>query len=716
MPMPKPKQGEKKQDFIDRCMSDSVMQDEHPDSDERYSVCQDLWEEGRSSGKQLTVRNLSLRLRQDGTPESLDEDNRSVAIVAATEQPVTVLDMERMEIVDEVLLMSGAKFAQQVPLLDSHMRFDTQDVLGSAKEFSVNGSELQARAYFSSVQGGEDALTKVREGHLTDFSVGYSVEDSVFVEEGTTATVDGREFTGPVRVTTGWTVREVSIVPIGADQRAKARNMTATKRSDHQEEEGMDKRLRTYLEKRGLDQNATEQQAWEFLARLEEQDQQARADGQQGQGGGDHKREPDADPDQVRTQVQKEERERVSEIHSLAQRFGCEDMAGRAVQDGTDVATFRKQVLDAVEQQQSQAQPGFRAEMGRTDSEKFRGAAEDAVLIRGGIVDKSERGGEDLAGFTLREMARECLRRSGARVPSNPMEMVGRALTSDDFPKILSDTANKALFSGWETAEETWDTWCGVGSVSDFKPHTMVRAGELDDLDEIPKEGEYKYSDLSEEQEEYQIATFGKLFAISRQAIINDDVGALVDIPAKRGEAAARKIGDIAYSVLTANSAMGDGVALFHDDHNNLLSGTDMTVANISAAIEAMKKQYDVSGKRRLNIRPRYFIAPVAKEGAAEQFFKTNLIGGKSDQPNLENPYAGNYFTRVYEPRLDDDSASVFYLAGPKRKTVMVFFLNQVRAPYLETRQGWNVDGVEYKVRLDAGAKAVDWRGLTKNS
>jgi len=161
---------------------------------------------------------------------------------------------------------------------------------------------------------------------------------------------------------------------------------------------------------------------------------------------------------------------------------------------------------------------------------------------------------------------------------------------------------------------------------------------------------------------------------------------------------------------------MGDGVALFHADHNNLLSGTDMTVANISAAIEAMKKQYDVSGKRRLNIRPRFFIAPVAKEGAAEQFFKTNLIGGQTNQPNLENPYAGNYFTRVYEPRLDDDSASVFYLAGPKRKTVMVFFLNQVRAPYLETRQGWNVDGVEYKVRLDAGAKAVDWRGLTKNS
>ena len=34
---------------------------------------------------------------------------------------------------------------------------------------------------------------------------------------------------------------------------------------------------------------------------------------------------------------------------------------------------------------------------------------------------------------------------------------------------------------------------------------------------------------------------------------------------------------------------------------------------------------------------------------------------------------------------------------------------------YIETRNGFDVDGVEIKCRLDFGAKAIDWRGLYKN-
>ena len=80
------------------------------------------------------------------------------------------------------------------------------------------------------------------------------------------------------------------------------------------------------------------------------------------------------------------------------------------------------------------------------------------------------------------------------------------------------------------------------------------------------------------------------------------------------------------------------------------------------------------------------------------------------------NPYAGTYFTRVYEARLDDDSATAYYFAAAKGKTVKVFFLNGIQTPFMETKAGWTVDGVEYKVRIDAGAKAMDWKGLVKNA
>ena len=79
------------------------------------------------------------------------------------------------------------------------------------------------------------------------------------------------------------------------------------------------------------------------------------------------------------------------------------------------------------------------------------------------------------------------------------------------------------------------------------------------------------------------------------------------------------------------------------------------------------------------------------------------------------NIYSGNVLTRVYNSRLDDDDAAAWYLAAMKGKTVIVYFLNGQKQPYLETRPGWDVDGIELKVRIDAGAAAIDYRGLYMN-
>jgi hypothetical protein len=257
--------------------------------------------------------------------------------------------------------------------------------------------------------------------------------------------------------------------------------------------------------------------------------------------------------------------------------------------------------------------------------------------------------------------------------------------------------------------------WCATGNANDFKPHSVVRPSEMSDLEEVAEMGEYTHGERGEAQEQFRIATYGKLFVISRQAIINDDLGALTTIPLAHGEAAGRKVGDVAYVVLTGNETMGDGKALFHEDHDNLAdTGGAISVGNVAAGIAAMRKQKDILGLRSLNIRPQFFLAPVALEGSSEQFFLSALEGTQA-APGKANPYAGNYFTRVYDPRLDDDDPNAWYLVGPKGKTVTVFFLNGNQAPYLESREGFNVDGVEYKVRIDCGSKAVDWRAFYKN-
>ncbi|MDP4849954.1 MAG: hypothetical protein NWQ95_06365 [Verrucomicrobiales bacterium] len=73
--------------------------------------------------------------------------------------------------------------------------------------------------------------------------------------------------------------------------------------------------------------------------------------------------------------------------------------------------------------------------------------------------------------------------------------------------------------------------------------------------------------------------------------------------------------------------------------------------------------------------------------------------------------------TPVFDARLDANDPAAWYLAGNPGQfdTVEVAFLDGQQAPYLEERDGWNVDGVEYKVRIDAVAKALDFRALYRN-
>lgn len=59
MPMPKPKNDESKDDFLNRCMSDSVMNDEYEDDSQRYAICNNIWDDKR------TLKFVKLKKGQD---------------------------------------------------------------------------------------------------------------------------------------------------------------------------------------------------------------------------------------------------------------------------------------------------------------------------------------------------------------------------------------------------------------------------------------------------------------------------------------------------------------------------------------------------------------------------------------------------------------------------------------------------------------------------
>lgn len=317
--------------------------------------------------------------------------------------------------------------------------------------------------------------------------------------------------------------------------------------------------------------------------------------------------------------------------------------------------------------------------------------------------------------MTLRELARMSLADRGVGVASyNPMQMIAMAFThtTSDFGNILLDVANKSILQGWNEAEETFDLWTKKGQLSDFKTATRVGMGGFNSLRTVREGAEYKYVTTSDKKETIALATYGELFSISRQAIINDDMSMLTDIPMKLGSAAKATIGDLVYVILTKNEKMrSDNKPLFSADHGNTIKG-GMDVDTIGNGRTAMRKQKE--GERTLNIRPAFMLVPTALEIAAIQVVGSGSVKGADVNANIINPIR-NIAEIITEPRLDINSDTTWYMTSAKgTDTIEVAYLNGVDTPYIDQQEGFTSDGVTTKVRIDAGVAPVDYRGLVR--
>ncbi len=317
--------------------------------------------------------------------------------------------------------------------------------------------------------------------------------------------------------------------------------------------------------------------------------------------------------------------------------------------------------------------------------------------------------------MTLRELARMSLADRGVGVASyNPMQMIAMAFThtTSDFGNILLDVANKSILQGWNEAEETFDLWTKKGQLSDFKTATRVGMGGFNSLRTVREGAEYKYVTTSDKKETIALATYGELFSISRQAIINDDMSMLTDIPMKLGSAAKATIGDLVYLILTKNEKMrSDNKPLFSADHGNTIKG-GMDVDTIGNGRTAMRKQKE--GERTLNIRPAFMLVPTALEIAAIQVVGSGSVKGADVNANIINPIR-NIAEIITEPRLDINSDTTWYMTSAKgTDTIEVAYLNGVDTPYIDQQEGFTSDGVTTKVRIDAGVAPVDYRGLVR--
>ncbi|PVF73427.1 mu-like prophage major head subunit gpT family protein [Proteus mirabilis] len=426
--------------------------------------------------------------------------------------------------------------------------------------------------------------------------------------------------------------------------------------------------------------------------------------------------QPNSSPEPQPSASFADEQTRLNGIKDLFAMFGGrhnELMITCLADANCSVEKAREQLLNTIAQQQN-PEPSNKdnAHIYAGNGNIVGDSVRASVMARAGYQDYEKDNAYN--SMTLRELARASLTERGVGVATyNPMQMIGMAFThsTSDFGNILLDVANKAILLGWEENDETFEKWTKKGQLSDFKTAHRVGLGAFPSLRQVREGAEYKYVTLDDKGETIALATYGELFSITRQAIINDDMNMLTDVPMKFGRAAKATVGDLVYAVLIDNEKMSDKKALFSTDHKNMLTG-GMDVETISAGRTAMRQQKE--GERTLNIRPAFMLVPTTLETQAIQVVKSGSVKGADVNANIINPVR-DLAEIIAEPRLDEASTKDWYMASRQGSdTIEVAYLNGIDVPYIDQLEGFTSDGVTTKVRIDAGVAPVDYRGLLK--
>lgn len=613
---------------------------------------------------------------RETTIDHVDTDSRTVELSFSSETPYGRWFGDEILCHDEECINLERFNNGLGTVLFNH---DRDAVVGHIEKVWLEDNRGKALVRFDTDEQSETIFQKVQSGTLQGVSVGYAINRYEVLEDEDTKSTNGR-FTGPAYVVTDWEPLEISIVSVPADPTV------------------------------GVGRSAED-----IHTSIDTQEDNTRMDQEKNLEVQEVKSEP------VKTGLTQEdlqkameqERKRTSEITAMFRDFDVEG-ADEAIVLGKSVDEARAMVMDQLRARNA----GVSVKMGEAEADKFRAAAQDAVLMAAGIqVAEAAPGAQELRGHSMVELAREALQREGLKSNfGDNMELARAAINSTStFPAIMSNLANKSVMVGFNEAETTYQIWAGKGSNRDFKEAARYSLSEAGNLELVPEGGQFKQDSLGEASARTKVATYGKLFSLTRQAIINDDLGLFSKIATKYGSAAKRLVNKMVYAQLTGNVQMQDNVALFDAKHGNVAgTGEALSVKAIAKAITAMRRQKGIKGEATLNITPKYLVIPPELEMTAYEIVNsTAAVDGVNS--GVVNPYKGRFII-VVDAELTDPTAWYLVADATQHDTIEVTYLNGIETPRLETRQGFDVDGIEYKVAFDCGVSALDFRGLYKNA
>lgn len=584
------------------------------------------------------------------SPGSYDEATRSFQVILSTGATVKRFGFNEELSINPAAVDLSRVGLGQVKLLDSHNQGSAAAVIGTITSARFEAGRLVGTVQLGTSDAARGLEPDIVAGHLRGVSIGYRVDQWTNVSAGDVETWRADK----------WSLMEASIVAVPADAGAMVRSAPEDDDGVHNAASAM-----------------TARQALSLIDR--------------------------------------------------AEFYGQRELAERMVRQGHDGETIYAAVVEASRRAGDVAASigGPRTQRGLSSMEQetldnpqfLRSTLENVLYSR--MTGKPPEGaarefvGAPLAAFDEILAGR---RSWGGPVQGHYFDGMRAAAshTTSDFPNLLTASGNRVLQEQYQRASSPLLLLSRLRQTMDFRPINMLKVSEAPELKKVLETGVVTYGSRGEEKEAFALETFARLFSLSRQAYINDDLSAFADMLQAFGQAAAETVAKQMVALFTANSGNGinlsDGNPIFTTVRGNkAASGAAIDVTSLSNARKALRETKGLDGVTPIGLTPRYILVGPAYETIAEQI----IAQIQASQLSNVNPFSGKLEVLV-EPRFTGNSWRVF--ADPAQAPVISHaYLNGRSGPMLETREGWGTLGVEFRAVLDFGCGATDWRGAYLN-
>lgn len=619
---------------------------------------------------------------------------------------------EELVVTPEAVDMSRFE-AGAVPVLDSHLRYSLNCVMGAVQRAWLDGLTGRATLKLSPRPSLSELVTDIKAGIIRNISAGYSVQKYVIVPPGSRD--DGG--TVPLYRAIRWQPAELSFVPIGADMNAGTRGQ-----ADGLQQRSIGSAPCEFI--RGVDAHSN------LEIQTMPQGTNAPAGGNNTATADEQQRAAELAQRQAADAAATAAATRAADITALCVRHNVPTMAEALIRGGKSVEQAGLEILE--ERAREDARSGGHLNTGRVvttadEQETQLRGLEEAITHRVDPGFKLTDNGRQYRGMSLLELGRDYLEARGVSTRGmDRMTLATRMLTyrsggmhtTSDFSSLLANVATKRLRMAYDENGGTYRRWARrAPNAPDFKSMSVVQLSAMPDLLQTNEAGEFKYGVMKDGAESYALLTYGRIVALSRQAVVNDDLRAFDRLATGYGASASRLENRTVYAQLTSNPTLSDTVALFHATHANLGTGAGsaLQLSSLTTMRAAMRVQKGLQ-LEELNIMPTTLIVPAALESTAYQLTSNNYVPATSGAVNEFRQGGRTALDPVVEPILDANSVTAWYAAASNSQvdTIEYCYLDGAEGPVLESEPGFEVDGIQFKARLDFAAKAIDFRGLYK--